>query len=34
MEGTLGADPLLEVGVGQFVIQLLKARKAKDKAVE
>src|SRR5688572_29473865 len=33
-KGALGPDPVLEMGVGQFALQLLKAGKTKNKGME
>jgi len=33
-EGALGADPVLQIGMAQFGIQLLEAGKTKDKSVQ
>jgi hypothetical protein len=34
VEGALGADPVLEIGVVQFAVQLLEARQAEHEAVK
>lgn len=33
-KGAFGADPVLEMGVGQFAVQLLEARESEDEAVK